>query len=187
MIKQALTVAEVKLYNVIWSEAWKEKGFDISKAETDLLTNDLTLIRHLFSDGEDFVATIGLRKLLYSKTKHFYSLETNSFLCENKEFIFEIDKLAIRKDARGLQILSCILSFLAHFSQKHEVRYFVALIEPKLFKSIKLFYKLPTEQIGDAFFFEGDTVIPVSIDVSKAMSNPEKFDWLQPVELVAMQ
>lgn len=180
MAKLALTMEELKMFNTIWAECWRERGFEIHKSELELKVLDTTLLRYLFKgENQQFVSTIGLRKLSNSETKKHYNLKKNAFIESEMEYVYEVDKLAILKKFRGMKVLSDILNFLVEFSEGKNVKYFVALMEPRLFKSIHRFYGIAINQIADEFDFEGDLVIPVCIDPKEALNASANYHWLQ--------
>ena len=87
---------------------------------------------------------------------------------ENRQQVIEIDKLSILKSYRGTAILPQLLFFMGTYALKRHRCYFVALCEPNLFIALKREYHVPVEEIGTPFFYKGDNVIPILIDIKKA-------------------
>lgn len=66
--------------------------------------------------------------------------------------VMEIDKPAIARHYRGGKLLTTIMNFFTHRAFQNEVKYYIALILPKLYYAIQFFYKLPIKKTGEIFY-----------------------------------
>ncbi|WP_099354741.1 GNAT family N-acetyltransferase [Fredinandcohnia onubensis] len=150
---------KLKEFNRIWMECWKEKGYEIEPVRGE---------KFLFKNDKVYVGTMELTPI----HNDFPFKEHPSV----KGKVFEIDKLAILPEHRRSKILANILSTIYQFGIENEVTCFVALIEPKLFKALKVFYKLPVYQLGEKFWYKGDEVVPFAI-LPEDVLNEENYPW----------
>lgn len=163
-------------FNQIWETCWKEKGYELeySKHANQFIFGagkgcvELKQFRHEIDDFFKTSKDNDIKNFRFSKLEEIKH-------CLDKTF--EIDKLSILKENRGKRILDDILLFLGDFALENNVKYYIALLEPKLFLSLKIFYHLPIKKVGKTFHYKGDKVVPIVFNVEKANQERHKYNW----------
>jgi hypothetical protein len=171
MISKVEAARELAEFDELWMESWREKGYGFEDSKK-------ALGRFLFMCEGEYVGTIEFKLFKNSTIEEIFSFSSFQYIKDNIEHVAEIDKLSIKKENRKKQILNHILSLMTHFAEDNHIRYYIALIEPKLFFSLKAFYHLPVKKLGRKFFYKGDDVIPISFDVRIVNQNKDKYEWL---------
>ncbi|KHD86285.1 hypothetical protein [Heyndrickxia ginsengihumi] len=161
-------------FNQIWIECWLEKGYGL---ENEHEPAD----RYIITDVNDQkVGTIEFKPYTLDPQNNinqvypFYQLES---IKQDPNSVIEIDKVAILKQFRGKN-LDRLLSLFVLYSEFHQVRYGIALLERVFFRALKNVYKIPLEAVSDKIYYKGDYVIPTVIYPEKIYQNKGEFSWL---------
>ncbi|PLS17838.1 hypothetical protein CVD28_09055 [Bacillus sp. M6-12] len=171
MIKKVNSTLELNVFNSIWLQCWEEKGYEAEFSE-------YVFGRYLVSNNDgEHIGVFEFKQLAHSLIDEEFPFTSFPFIKENFEKTFELDKLSILPAYRGGKVLSEMLSHMVKVSIENDISYFIALIEPKLYLALKRFYKVPIQKLGEAFFYKGDNVVPISIDLKLVINNLENFDW----------
>ncbi|GAB6552691.1 hypothetical protein bcgnr5378_05880 [Bacillus cereus] len=165
MYTKVQTEQEKVIFNGIWEECWNEKGFGLEYFQgTDQFI--------FWKDGQA-VGCVEIKK---------YSLKNEAFPfsgCEQLkgkfDTVMEVDKLSILKEFRGKGMLEDIMYFLSEYMKEKELTYFTALLEPRLYLTLKR--SLLVEQVGEKLHYKGDDVVPSIINVHKAIQKLEEKKW----------
>lgn len=160
MIKVANTTELKQAFNAIWETCWEEKGFEFEEnPHADYF---------VYEEAGVKCGAFQLCDLTNLPLEADSVYLTHPTVKENRNQVVEIDKLSILKTYRGTAILPQLLVFMATYATKRNKRYFVALCEPTLFIALRRMYNVPVEKLGKPFFYKGDNVVPILIDIAQA-------------------
>ena len=163
MIKQVKDQVMMQAFNHIWQTCWTEKGFEFEE-------NPFAEYFLFEQDGVPCGAfqLCDVSKLPLDENSVYLSHET---IKQHPEQVIEIDKLSILKEYRGSTILSQLFLFMMKYAEQNDKRYFVALCEPMLYVSIIDLYNVPVEKLGEPFYYKGDYVVPIIVDLVQAKNH----------------
>ncbi|MGG0545236.1 hypothetical protein ABEY63_25520 [Priestia aryabhattai] len=153
--KKVNTNEEKEMFNGVWQTCWAEKGFEFEYFNTPY--------QYLFFKKNNPAACVELKELKQGLTSYYASCKE----LKGKNVV-EIDKLSILNEYRSGNILLKIFSFLYEFAEAREVDYYVSIIEPNLYSSL-MERGFPFNQVDEPFYYKGDYVVPVVLDVQKAL------------------
>lgn len=112
----------------------------------------------------------------------FFKLEE---IKSNPGRVWEIDKLCIHKDHQKQGYLNVFMHVFHDHALKHQPKYYIALIEKKFFRALRISYGLAVEQKGEPIIGPGTSLIPVMFDIDKIMQDKgEVRNKLRLVELL---
>jgi hypothetical protein len=164
------TTEQQQQFNQIWEQCWKEEGFEFEYSEN--------AEQFLFLQKESPVGCVEIKPYNPTIDATFPFSQAKS-LKNALDKTYEIDKLSILKACRGKGMLEQILNFLVDFSIEKDVSYFVALMNPKLYWSLKVLYRLPIQKAGHSFHYKGDKVVPIILNVRQASKQLDRYTWLK--------
>lgn len=173
MFKRVESKLELDRFNYIWTTVWMEKGFELEYS-------DQSLERFMaVSEEGEYVGTTEIKpySIYESKINQEAPFADHSKLILAEGAVAEIDKVAVLKEHRG-HFIADLLSAIAHFGEKNQLRYYVALLEPVFLRALRITFQIPFEKIGNKIFYKGDYVIPVIIDVREVYENKERYLWI---------
>lgn len=173
MFKRVETDWELTMFNHIWITVWKEKNYELE-------FNEQVIDRYVAISPEgSYVGTSEITPYVpaTSSLEAIAPMRSHPKIAADPSKVGVIDKLAIMKEHRG-QPLSDLLSAIVHCAEVHQLQYFVSLLEPVLFRALRISFHLPIEKLGAKAFYKGDYVIPVLFDMSQVYANKEKYHWL---------
>lgn len=101
----------------------------------------------------------------------FFKLEE---IKSNTGRIWEIDKLCIHKDHQKQGFLNVFMHVFLDHARNHQPKYYIALIEKKFYRALRISYGFAIEQKGDPIIGPGTSLIPVMFDMEKLMEDKEK-------------
>lgn len=162
MINVVNTAKLKTAFDAIWETCWAEKGFEFEENPYA----DYFVYEEAGVNCGAF-QLCDLTKLPLDDDSIYL---THPTVRDNLHQVVEIDKLSILKTYRGNAILPQLLLFMADYAMEHKKRYFVALCEPILYIALRRMYNVPMEKLGDPFFYKGDNVVPILIDIVKGKS-----------------
>jgi hypothetical protein len=87
--------------------------------------------------------------------------------------VWEIDKLCLQKDYQRRGYFSNFMHVFYDHAKNHQPKYYIALIEKKFFRMLRIFFGLGVEQKGEEFDGPSTALIPVIFDVEKIMQEEE--------------
>ncbi|PLT32128.1 GNAT family N-acetyltransferase [Bacillus sp. V5-8f] len=181
MIKKVNSTVELNVFNSIWLQCWEEKGYEAEFSEH-------VFGRYLVSNSAgEHIGVFEFKKLTHSLIDEEFPFTSFAFIKDNIEKTLELDKLSILPSYRGGKVLSEMLTHMIKVAVENDISYFIALIEPKLYLALKRFYKAPIQKLGDVFFYKGDNVVPISIDLKLVINNIENYDWYNDSVLVRIK
>ncbi|WKA57791.1 hypothetical protein QWY16_14985 [Planococcus shenhongbingii] len=166
-----------KIFNGIWEEVWKEKGYELEYSSE-------TIAQLLLKVQNQYVATIEFKKLSSSTICSTFDFKAFPFIEKNFDHGVEIDKISIAKEYRGFEVLNAIISAMGHFAKDTGLLYYVALIEPRFYLTLRKHYKINVEKLGPPFFYKGDTVVPIFFTSEEIQKNKNQYSrFLEKVQL----
>ncbi|MFD1175302.1 hypothetical protein ACFQ3W_03175 [Paenibacillus puldeungensis] len=174
MYKVVETPEEEQLFNGIWTQAWLEKGFEL-EFSTEVLGRCI-----VYDDEQESVATAEIKP--YSPNKDFPLNQLAPFaehpaVIAEPGQVSEVDKVALLKEHRGKN-LDRLLATIVFFSEEHEIRHLVALLDPLLSRALRISFHVPMSKVGTKFFYKGADVVPAIIHVAEIYEHKEQFDWV---------
>lgn len=178
MYKPVQSTTEFQQFNHLLLQSWLEKGFDaeIAEGDTDCF---------LFSlDDQNWCGTLEIKPFELSTYAQLFDIDHEILGALKIDKMMEIDKLSILQQKRNSGILEEILYVSAKHTSLHQCSHVVALIEPKFFRAIRTFYKLPAVQFGPKFLYKGDMVVPMIIDAKEAKRKFEEQGWYTESEVL---
>jgi len=168
MFSQVITDVQLDMFNGIWKESFSENKYELEDYQWNskryLINNRLGEIK---GTVELIPYTMDKQKSTIEDFFSFSSLEMTKKtpLCS----IYEIDKLSVSKEGRKEGTLENILKFLIEFAIKNEVLYYYALINPLLFRAIKVVYGFPVEKAGKLIKTTDYPIQPMYINMKKTI------------------
>ncbi|MDU4694214.1 MULTISPECIES: GNAT family N-acetyltransferase [Paenibacillus] len=174
MYKLVETLEEGTLFHSIWMEAWMEKGFEPEFA-------DNVLGRCLVYDGAGVpVGTVEFKPYVPQSDELLNQLvpfdDHPDIRLAGPGEIAEVDKVALLRRYRGRN-LNRLLATIVLFAQQNGIRHYVTLLEPTLFRALRISFHVPMTQVGERQFYKGDDVVPTIIHVSEFYENQERYEW----------
>ena len=85
--------------------------------------------------------------------------------------IWEIDKLCIHQDYQNQGYLNVFMHIFYDHASKYRPKYYIALIEKKFYRALRISYGLSVEQIGDPFIGPNNSLLPVIFNIETMMQN----------------
>lgn len=177
MFKLVEKEEEKLIFNSIWTQAWLEKGFELEYCDEIL---DQCLI---YDEYKSPVATVEIKP--YDPENRdgldeFAPFAAHSLIQADPRHIAEVDKVAILKDHRGKN-LDRLLATIVLYAEQNNIHNYVTLLEPVLFRALKVSYHVPMSRVGERIFYKGDDVIPAIIHAEQFYRNKETFHWFMDV------
>ena len=178
MFKIVENEEERLVFNLIWTQAWEEKGFDLEYFAEVL---DQCLI---FDETQNPVATVEIKPYHVQpqgdldKIAPFYK---QALIQADPHHIAEVDKVAILKEHRRGRNLDRLLAAIVLYAEKNNIHHYVTLLEPVLFRALKVSYHVPMTRVGGKVFYKGDYVIPAIIHAQQFSQSKETYPWFMDV------
>lgn len=172
MYKLVETLEEEMIFNGIWTEAWLEQGFELEFAEK-------VLGRCLVYNEKDLpVATVEMKpySIEADGLNRLAPFQAHPAILADPEHVVEVDKVALHKEHRGKN-LDRLLATIVLFAESHKIRNYVTLLEPLLFRALKISFHVPMSKVGQRVFYKGADVIPAIIHAAEFYENKERYDW----------
>lgn len=89
--------------------------------------------------------------------------------------IWEIDKLCIHKEYQKQGYLDFFMQVFHDHASMYQPKYYVALIEKKFYRALRISYGLTVEQKGEPLIGPGTSLIPMIFDIEKFMVTLNEF------------
>ncbi|MGP1907747.1 hypothetical protein ACTSEZ_06215 [Metabacillus sp. JX24] len=96
----------------------------------------------------------------------------------NYKRIWEIDKLCIKQEYQRKGYFYLILYVFYYHVRQYSPRYYIALIEKKFFRMLKISFGLHVEKVGEELIGPGTSLVPVTFDIERIMNNKKAVDSL---------
>lgn len=106
----------------------------------------------------------GPTKFTFSKYEEIKSRQNQTW---------EIDKLCIHKDYQRQGYFQTFMHILYDHATKNNPKYYLALIERKFYRMLRIAYGSNVKQKGDALIGTTTALIPTVIDIGKIMEDKE--------------
>ncbi|WP_246944996.1 hypothetical protein [Bacillus pinisoli] len=174
MYKKVVTQEDLRIFDSVWIPAWQEKGFDL-----ECLLGPVD--RYLIKDNhEEVIGTVGFRAYNFdSPIDDVYPFKTNQIICNNKNNIIEIDKLAIIKEQRGIENLERVLLTIIDYARHRDYQYYIATIDAAFYKVIQKIYPTSLYTLHKRIKYKDTYLVPIIIDAHYTLSNTHKYYWLR--------
>src|SRR5690625_1076274 len=92
----------------------------------------------------------------------------------HKDHIWEIDKLCIHKDYQRQGYFQNFIHIIFYHATENHAKYYLALIEQKLYRMLKFILGSAIEQKGDPIAGSTTSLIPVVIHIEEILNDEEK-------------
>jgi hypothetical protein len=178
MFKIVETEQEQLVFNQIWTQAWVEKGFELEYFDEVL---DQCLI---YDEYQIPVATVEIKPY---HPKRQGDLDAVAPFCRQASIqsdpnhIAEVDKVAILQSNRRGKNLDRLLAAIVLYAEQKDIHHYVTLLEPILFRALKVSYHVPLSRVGEKIFYKGDDVIPTIIHAQQFYQSKESYPWFMDV------
>lgn len=167
MYERVLTEQKMNLFKKIWYTVCEEKNFESEDfnptAEHYLIKNDLG----------DYIGTIEIGKYHpegFSTVQEYFNFETDKRIKENMKFVYEIDKVCIKKEARRNGGIETFVELTYEHAKKNQVKYYVGATEYIFYRAMRSYYGSVLEAKGEKIKYEGFYLVPTLIN----FTNPEE-------------
>ncbi|MEF2969128.1 hypothetical protein V3851_25425 [Paenibacillus sp. M1] len=172
MYKLVETVEEELMFNKIWTEAWLEQGFELEFSE-EAVGRCL-----VFDEAEMPVATVEMKPYTPEMTglNRLAPFNEHPAILADPWRTVEVDKVALHKEHRGKN-LDRLLATIVLFAEERNIRNYVTLLEPVLFRALKISFHVPMSRVGERFFYKGADVIPAIIHAAEFYEHKESYEW----------
>ena len=81
------------------------------------------------------------------------------------------------KEHRGPNLVR-LISTLVLYSAKHQVDYYVCLLEPVFLRALRISFRIPMRVIGEKFYYKGDYVVPTIIYCGHVRDHASDYPWI---------
>lgn len=176
MYKLVETLEEEAVFHGIWTQAWAEKGFELEYAEE-------VLGRCLVTDeAGEAVATVEMKpySLEMSGLNLIAPFHEHPAIQGDPLRIAEVDKVALHKDHRGKN-LDRLLAAIVMYAEDSAIRHYVTLLEPVLFRALRISFHVPISRVGERIYYKGADVIPAIIHAAEFYENKDRYDWYKEI------
>lgn len=172
MYREIKDEKQLQIFNNIWKQCWKERGYEIEYS-TGIVD------RYIILDREELaVGSVEFKPFTKeNEINEFFPFHQLLEMKNENHNLVEIDKVAILKDHRNDDNLVRLVSTMIAYGDKHKVDYAVAELEPRFYYVLKRFMRLPVKRVGENIFYKGDYVTPVICDVKSIRKNKSKYTW----------
>ncbi|GIN73207.1 hypothetical protein J14TS2_36820 [Bacillus sp. J14TS2] len=92
---------------------------------------------------------------------------------DDQERVWEIDKLCLHKDYQRKGYFKHFWSVFYHHMCQHQPKYYIGLMEKRLFRMMRICFGLAVEQRGESLPGQSTELVPVIFDVEQIMQNQE--------------
>lgn len=170
MFEEVTSRTDLEIFNSIWKESFTKENYELGECEGPAT-------RYLVKNAEG--ETNGTVEIIpYSMDKEKSTVE-DMFLFSSLDItkktslqhIYEIDKLSVGK-YKKTGTLENILDVLLYFAKQHNVHYYYALINPLLFRALKITYGFPVKKAGKLIKTDDYIIQPMFIDMQKTLLTP---------------
>jgi hypothetical protein len=168
MFQKVTSRTDLEIFNKIWKTSFSQKKYELEEYEWD---SKRFLVENQFGEKKGTVElipyTMDKKKSTIEDMFEFSSLEMTKKT--SLQHIYEIDKLSVSEEGRKEGTLENILQFLIEFAIENNVFYYYALINPLLFRAIKISYGFPVEKAGKIIKTESYPIQPMYINMKKTL------------------
>lgn len=175
MFKTVENEVELALFNGVWTTVWYESGYELEFSEHVL---EKIII---FSNKGEAIGSTELKHYYLDSRSHINTLAAfarHPWVVQAKGKVAECDKVALLSQYRGKGLyIHQILTAICESARKYNFQYIVSLLEPVFMKALRKIYKVPMQEVGESFFYKGDEVVPVVMDVGYIIANFDKYNW----------
>lgn len=178
MFKIVGTEEEQLVFNQIWTQAWVEKGFELEYFNEIL---DQCLI---YDEHDTPVATVEIKPYHPKQQQDLDELApfcSQTLIQSDPNHIAEVDKVAILQEYRQGKNLDRLLAAIVLYAEQNDIHHYVTLLEPILFRALKVSYHVPMSRVGEKIFYKGDDVIPAIIHAQQFYKSKESYPWFTDV------
>ncbi|TWI59678.1 hypothetical protein [Halalkalibacter nanhaiisediminis] len=95
---------------------------------------------------------------------------------------WEIDKLCIHPKYQRQGYFPFFMHVFAEHAILHQPKYYLALIEKKLYRMLRISFGLRVEQKGEEFIGPDTVLIPIVFDINKIMEDEERISRVLGIE-----
>lgn len=92
----------------------------------------------------------------------------------NQERIWEIDKLCIHQDYQRRGYFYLFMHIFQDHTSRYNPKYYLALMEKRFFRMLRISFGLPVVQRGDALVCPTTALIPILFDVEEMLDDDKK-------------
>ncbi|MGG0823604.1 hypothetical protein ABE099_12045 [Paenibacillus turicensis] len=178
MFKIVENEEERLIFNQIWTQAWVEKGFELEYFDEVL---DQCLI---FDEHRNPVATVEIKPYhpkYQGGLDEIAPFHKQASIQSDPNHIAEVDKVAILQENRRGKNLDRLLAAIVLYAEQNNIHHYVTLLEPILFRALKVSYHVPMSRVGEKIFYKGDYVIPAIIHAEQFYKAKETYPWFMDV------
>lgn len=91
----------------------------------------------------------------------------------HQKSVWEIDKLCLNKEFHRQGYFENFLNIFYDHALTHKPKYYVALMEKKFYRMIRISFGLGVEQRGEALIGPSSVLIPIVFDIERIMQDEE--------------
>ncbi|MDG5472598.1 hypothetical protein P6709_12650 [Jeotgalibacillus sp. ET6] len=91
---------------------------------------------------------------------------------ENQDRVWEIDKFCLHKDFHRIGYFSLFFQIFYHHVYEHHPKYYVAIVEKKLYRMLKILLGSMAAQVGESLPGPSTSLVPVIIHIEAIKNNP---------------
>jgi len=175
MFRKVETQQDMYWFNKIWMKVWHEKGFEYEFTFGD---------SYLIYKGDQPAGTVQFMPYLPDEADDLHSVYPfyrSPLVRDSAEHTAIIDKVAILKEYRSGHLLDILLYVMFEYAERYNKHCYIALLDPPLYRVLRLVYRFPIEKLSGKIFYKGADVIPVIIDMKYFLSQKLKYRWYNQV------
>jgi len=162
---------EMNQFNAIFKECFVEKGYETETFQGKALRY---LIHNKYGKNAGTLELIPYApKSGLTTIEDMFAFSTLPQLKEiSHDRVYEIDKLAVLETERKNGTLDNMMGTIFRVAKEMNIDMYVALINPMLFRAVKMVYRMPIEKCGKIIRTEHYDIQPMIFHVKKALEDP---------------
>jgi hypothetical protein len=163
MYETVVSEEQLSLFNELLNQVYGKRNYIYDEVGRLTENYHLFLIKDIVGQ---YIGTIeiNLYKKEFSENEREFVFSDWIDTKRYKGRIYELGKLTIIDEKQSIVHFKITLEAIANFAYDNNVRYYVALIDRRLFISLKRFCKTGLKKLGEERDYKGHIVVPAIVD-----------------------
>lgn len=164
--KKVTTKEDLAIFKDIWLKACVEMEYESEPFPENA-------VRYLVTNKKgDYIGTIEFIPYNpdeFSTIEKYHSFREDREVFDNKEFVYEVDKVAILKEHRKSWHVFTFLEIMMANAVEYDSLYYLGFMEKMFFRLARIYFKGQPIQVSKEWVWDEHTLIPVKMDVKKSL------------------
>lgn len=183
MFKVVTDQREFVDFQKTFSSVYEGEGYEFDKVENDEKNEEQKIVRYVVETQQGCAGTVEIKPFSWhSDIVHLPSFEKIEKMTNGLQDTYEIGRLTVIKEQRSSEAFDYILGAIKHHALQTQAKFYIALMDTKVYLALVAGYRIPIVRIDQKFFYKGHFVVPVCIDVQQALAETNGKKWLSKSE-----